>query len=66
MAALRLMDREPGETVLLGIQPESTEWSATLTRDVEAALPQFVDAAIDVLDGWSGITHCVDNSCITA
>lgn len=59
MAALRLLDAEPGEVVLLGIQPASTDWSATLTPQVEAALPGLVEKAIQVMNSWSGINQCI-------
>lgn len=59
MNALRLLDSEPGEVVLLGIQPESVEWSATLTASVEAALPELVEAAIQQLETWSEVTQCI-------
>lgn len=50
--ALRLIDQEPLETVLLGIQPGTTELGTSLSKSVESALPQLVEAAIAQLSRW--------------
>lgn len=43
----------PDRVVLLGVQPAAIEPGTDLSRDVEAALPRLVAAAIDVLAGWA-------------
>jgi hydrogenase maturation protease len=53
MIALQLTGEEPGEVVILGIQPESTEWGETLTPQVRKALTTVVDCAIAQLQMWS-------------
>lgn len=68
MNALRLIDGEPGEVVLLGIQPQSTDWSASLTSEVEAALPRLVNAAVEQLKSWNNPNPARESTteCITA
>jgi len=51
--ALRLMGQEPGETVLLGVQPSTTELGTALSAAAEKALPALVRAAIAELHRWN-------------
>ena len=51
--ALRLLGQEPQETVLLGIQPGTTELGTSLSKSVESSLPHLVDAAIAQLSRWA-------------
>jgi hydrogenase maturation protease len=50
--ALRLLGQEPQETVLLGIQPGTTELGTSLSVSVESSLPLLVEAAIAQLSLW--------------
>jgi hydrogenase maturation protease len=50
LSALRLTGRSPAEVVLIGIQPESTEWGTQLTHTVSAALPSMIEACIRHID----------------
>ena len=50
--ALRLLGQEPGEIVLLGVQPGTTELGTSLSKRVESSLPGFVEAAIAQLSLW--------------
>jgi hydrogenase maturation protease len=50
--ALRLLGQEPRETILLGVQPRTTELGTSLSKNVESALPLFVEAAIAQLSLW--------------
>jgi len=50
--ALRLLGQEPQETVLLGVQPATTELGTSLSKSVEAAVPLLVEAAIAQLFMW--------------
>jgi hydrogenase maturation protease len=50
--ALRLLGQEPQETVLLGIQPGTTELGTSLSKSVESSLPLLVEAAIEQLSLW--------------
>ena len=51
--ALRMMGREPQETVLLGIQPLTTELGTALSAPLQQALPTLVEAALIELSRWS-------------
>lgn len=50
--ALRLLGQEPQETVLLGVQPGTTELGTSLSKSVESSLPLLVEAAIAQLSLW--------------
>jgi len=50
--ALRLMAQEPAETVLLGVQPSTTQLGTALSLPVEKALPALAGAAIAELHRW--------------
>lgn len=52
ISALSLLSSIPQEIVVLGIQPESMDWSTELSPRVKAALPQLLDAAIGQLLRW--------------
>lgn len=54
MSALRLMDAAPGEVVLLGVQPASTDWGTALTPEVEAARRELMEFAVAQLTQWAG------------
>jgi hydrogenase maturation protease len=47
-----LMDAPAMEIVLLGVQPESTEWGTALTPAVEAAQPGLIEAALEQIHRW--------------
>jgi hydrogenase maturation protease len=57
--ALRVLNQEPQETVLLGVQPETTDLGVSLSPSVEASIPSLVDAAIEVLTHWG----CLKSNC---
>jgi hydrogenase maturation protease len=42
----------PEETVVLGVQPATLSPRTSLTPEVEAVLPELVDAALAVLEEW--------------
>ncbi len=52
MNVLLLMEAAPKEVVLLGVQPESTDWGTTLTPPVQAAQKQLAQAAIEEIARW--------------
>ena len=54
MVALELLGESPGEVVVLGVQPESTEWSAELSPSVAPSLAPLIDCAIAQLKSWEG------------
>lgn len=51
---LQLMNAPPMEIVLLGVQPESTDWGTELTPVVEASLPVLIEAALEQVVQWMG------------
>jgi hydrogenase maturation protease len=54
MVALELLGESPGEVVVFGVQPESTEWSAELTKPVAGSLAPLIDCVIAQLKSWEG------------
>lgn len=59
MIAMKLLDEPPPELVVLGVQPLTTEWSATLSDPVRGAMEGLVDAVIDQLVVWEGLAASV-------
>jgi hydrogenase maturation protease len=52
LSALRLIGRAPREVVLIGVQPESTDWGVSLSRRVAAALDDLLEAALSEIAEW--------------
>lgn len=52
LGTMKLLDDAPEEVVLLGVQPESTDWGVTLSPSVHGALDQFVEAAVVQVLMW--------------
>lgn len=52
LAVTRLRGTEPGELVVLGMQPDIIELGWELSDVVEAHLDNLVDAAIAELERW--------------
>lgn len=50
--AMVLMDAPSMEIVLLGVQPESTDWGTVLTPKVEAAQARLIAAALEQIAQW--------------
>ena len=53
VSALFLVAARTQEIVVLGVQPANTDWGATLSGEVEAALAALVDAAVAQLHLWN-------------
>jgi hydrogenase maturation protease len=53
LVALRMLGKEPQQTVLLGVQPANTDLGVQLTPSVEAAVPMLVEAAVAELSRWA-------------
>jgi hydrogenase maturation protease len=53
LATLPLVSHNPGEIVLLGVQPACMDWGTELSAPVQAAIDSLVDAAIEQLRVWS-------------
>lgn len=52
MIAAELIGAIPPEMVVIGMQPESTDWSVDLTPRVKAAMPKVVACVIQQLQHW--------------
>jgi hydrogenase maturation protease len=52
MEALRWMGKVSKQMVLIGVQPSQTGWGVALSREVEAALPRLLQAALEQLEEW--------------
>lgn len=52
MAMSRLTGTLPARRALIGIQPQSLDWSETPTAPVAAALPRACELALEVLERW--------------
>ncbi len=52
MIALKLLGESPEEVVVLGVQPQFTEWSAELTAPVRETLDELLAVAIAQLESW--------------
>ena len=57
LAALRITGQPIEEVILLGVQPENTEWGTSLSPPVAAALHELVQAAAVQLSVWAGDKH---------
>lgn len=54
MNVMRLMGVPEKVTVLLGVQPDNTDWGTELTPHVEAAQQDLVEAAFRQIEEWKG------------
>jgi hydrogenase maturation protease len=63
MVALQLLGDSPGEVVVFGVQPESTEWSAELTQPVAQTMPRLVDSVIEQLKCWNENEPVIGQDC---
>jgi len=52
MGALRLIESESREIVVLGVQPETIGWGTELTAKINAALVTLVECAIGQVARW--------------
>jgi hydrogenase maturation protease len=53
MNVMRLMDLPEMEIVLLGVQPDNTEWGTELTPAVAAVQEDLVEATLRQIARWS-------------
>ncbi|MGH9646469.1 MAG: HyaD/HybD family hydrogenase maturation endopeptidase [Bryobacteraceae bacterium] len=53
MVALKLLGESPDEIVVIGVQPQSTDWSAELTAPVHESLDELVAVVIAQLESWA-------------
>jgi hydrogenase maturation protease len=52
LAAIQLLGDPPRETILLGVEPASTEWGLQLSAEVTAALPLLMRVAEKQILAW--------------
>jgi hydrogenase maturation protease len=57
LGALSILEDAPGSVVLLGVQPESTDWGVALSPVVDRVLNDLVDAALVQLFDWLDMTE---------
>ena len=53
MIAMKLLGDSPEEVVVIGVQPQSTEWSVDLTAPVRDSLNKLLAVVIAQLDSWA-------------
>ncbi len=53
LAALSLVANGYQDVLLLGVQPQSTDWGTELTPKVKRALPALVETALEHLHAWA-------------
>ncbi|MGA7415847.1 MAG: HyaD/HybD family hydrogenase maturation endopeptidase [Bryobacteraceae bacterium] len=53
LAALSLVSHGYQDVLLLGVQPQSTDWGTELTPKVKRALPALVETALEHLHAWA-------------
>lgn len=52
MIAMKLLGEPPPEVIVIGVQPQSTEWSAELTAAVSDAMDELLTLVIAQLNSW--------------
>jgi len=55
MIAMKLLDEAPAEVVVIGVQPQSTEWSAELTPPVRESLDELLKVVLAQLETWAAL-----------
>jgi hydrogenase maturation protease len=53
MVALKLLRQSPEEIVVIGVQPQSTDWSVELTAPVRQSLDELLAVVIAQLRSWA-------------
>jgi hydrogenase maturation protease len=53
LAALSLVSHGYQDVLLLGVQPQSTDWGTELSPKVKRALPALVETALEHLHAWA-------------
>ena len=57
MVALKLLGESPQEVVVIGVQPQSTDWSVELTESVRESLDELLAVVIAQLESWAKFTE---------
>jgi hydrogenase maturation protease len=53
LISMKLLGQAPKEVIVLGVQPQSTDWSAELTPAVRSSLDELMTLVIDQLRLWN-------------
>jgi hydrogenase maturation protease len=53
MIAMKLLGDSPKEVVIIGVQPQSTDWSAELTAPVLDSMERLLALVIEQLKSWT-------------
>lgn len=48
----RLMDAVPPQRAIVAVQPLCATWGSSLTKDVDAAVPEIASRVLELLDEW--------------
>jgi hydrogenase maturation protease len=59
MIAMQLLGERPAEVVVIGVQPQSTDWSVELTEPVRASLGALLETVIAQLESWAALPSAV-------
>jgi hydrogenase maturation protease len=54
LALMKMLEIEPQEIVVIGVQPTSNRWGESLSPEAEAAIEGTVDQVIDQVCRWQG------------
>ena len=57
MVALKLLGEYPEDVVVIGVQPQSTDWSVELTEPVRESLDELLAVVIAQLESWAKLTE---------
>ena len=55
MIAMKLLGESPQEVIVIGVQPQSMDWSTELTVPVRDSMDELVSIVIAQLESWAAI-----------
>ncbi|MGR9052620.1 MAG: peptidase M52, partial [Gammaproteobacteria bacterium] len=58
LSLAHLIGRLPKQRALIGIQPQTIDWSESLSEPVMQALPEVYKAVLDTILLWDEATAC--------
>ena len=57
MIGLKLLAELPEEVIVIGVQPQSTDWSSELTEPVRECMDQLLAVVIAQLETWTTLSN---------
>lgn len=57
MQILQLLQRTPTEVVIIGAEPQCTDWGVELSPLLESVIPVMVSTALEVIAKWQGLSR---------